>query len=73
MIIGAGDAAQILINDISTNKHFAKSKVVCAIDDDDTKTGKYINGIRVAGTRHDIITCAKKYAIDIIVFAMWKI
>ena len=70
MIIGAGDAAQILINDISTNKHFAKSKVVCAIDDDDTKTGKYINGIRIAGTRHDIITCAKKYAIDIIVFAI---
>lgn len=70
MIIGAGEAAQVLINDISSNKGFAKSEVVCAIDDDETKTGKYINGIRIAGTRHDIVTCAKKYAIDRIIFAV---
>ncbi len=70
MIIGAGEAAQILITDIASNKHFAKSEVVCAIDDDDTKTGKYINGVRIAGTRHDIITCAKRYAIDTIIFAV---
>ena len=70
MIIGAGEAAQVLINDIATNRSFAKSEVICAIDDDETKIGKYINGIRVAGTRHDIITCAKKYAIDTIIFAV---
>ena len=70
MIIGAGEAAQILITDIASNKHFAKSEVVCAIDDDDTKTGKYINGVRIAGTRHDIVTCAKRYAIDTIIFAV---
>ncbi len=70
MIIGAGEAAQVLINDISSNKGFAKSEVMCAIDDDDTKIGKYINGVRVAGTRHDIVTCAKKYAIDRIIFAI---
>ena len=70
MIIGAGEAAQVLINDISSNKGFAKSEVVCAIDDDETKTGKYINGVRIAGTRHDIVTCAKRYAIDRIIFAV---
>lgn len=70
MIVGAGEAALVLINDIATNKRFAKSEVVCAIDDDETKTGKYINGVRIAGTRHDIITCAKKYAIDTIIFAV---
>jgi FlaA1/EpsC-like NDP-sugar epimerase len=26
--------------------------------------------VRVAGTRHDIVTCAKKYAIDTIIFAI---
>ncbi len=70
MIIGAGEAAQILITDISTSKHSVNSKVVCAIDDDETKTGKFINGVRIAGTRHDIVTCAKKYAIDTIIFAI---
>ena len=70
MIIGAGQAAQILITDITTNEHFAKSEIVCAIDDDETKIGKYVNGVRVAGTRHDIITCAKRYSIDTIIFAV---
>ena len=70
MIIGAGEAAQVLINDIASNLHFANSEVVCAIDDDETKTGKFINGVRIAGTRHDIVTCAKRYSIDIIIFAI---
>ncbi len=70
MIIGAGEAAQILITDINTNKSFAKSEIICAIDDDETKIGKFINGVRIAGTRDDIITCAKKYAIDTIIFAI---
>ena len=70
MIIGAGEAAQVLINDVATNKGFAKTEVVCAIDDDETKIGRYIGGVRIAGTRHDIITCAKKYAVDRIIFAV---
>ena len=70
MIIGAGEAAQVLINDVGTNKSFAKSRIICVIDDDETKTGRYIDGVRIAGTRHDIVTCAKKYAIDTIIFAI---
>jgi len=70
MIIGAGEAAQILITDINTNKSFAKSEIICAIDDDETKIGKFINGVRIAGTRDDIITCAKRYAVDTIIFAI---
>ena len=70
MVIGAGEAAQVIINDVATNKSFAKSEIICAIDDDETKIGKYINGVRIAGTRHDIVTCAKKYDVDTIVFAI---
>ena len=70
MIVGAGEAAQILINDISRNKSFSNSKVVCVIDDDESKTSKFINGVEIVGTRHDIYSAAKKYAVDVIVFAI---
>ncbi len=70
MIIGAGEAAKILISDISRNVSFAKSVATCVIDDDDTKTGKTINGVKIVGTRDDIVSAAKKYGIDIIIFAI---
>ena len=70
MIIGAGEAAQIFINDVASNRSFVKSEIVCAIDDNETKIGKFISGVRIAGTRDDIVTCAKKYGIDTIVFAI---
>ena len=70
MVIGAGEAAQIFINDVTSNRSFVKSTIVCAIDDDETKVGKFISGVRIAGTRHEIVACAKKYAIDTIVFAI---
>jgi len=70
MIIGAGEAAQILINDINRNKQFSGSKVVCVIDDDESKISKFINGVEIVGTRHDIYTAAKKFGIDVIVFAI---
>ena len=70
MIIGAGDAAGILISDISRNDGFSNCVAVCAIDDDETKTGKYINGVKIVGTRHDIVSSAKKYSVDVIVFAI---
>ena len=70
MIVGAGEAAQILINDITRNKSFSNSKVVCVIDDDESKTSKFINGVEIVGTRHDIYTAAKKYSVDVIIFAI---
>ncbi len=70
MIIGAGEAARILISDITKNKGFSNSKVVCVIDDDETKISKFINGVEIVGTRHDIYSAAKKYAVDVIVFAI---
>ena len=70
MIIGAGEAAQILITDINRNKSFSNSKVVCVIDDDDIKSAKFINGVEIVGTRHDIYSAAKKYDIDVIIFAI---
>ena len=70
MIIGAGEAARILIADINRNDRFSGSEVVCAIDDDETKQSKFINGVEIVGTRYDIHSAAKKYEVDVIVFAI---
>ncbi len=70
MIIGAGEAARILITDINRNDRFAGSKVVCVIDDEEAKQSKFINGIEIVGTRHDIHSAAKKYEVDVIIFAI---
>lgn len=70
MIIGAGDATRILIEDIANNKSFSSAKVACLIDDDEKKVSKYVHNVKVVGTRDDIVPMAKKYNIDIIIFAI---
>lgn len=70
MLIGAGNAASLLIGDMYKNEAFKKSEIVCCIDDDESKIGQYINGVKIVGTRDDIVSCAKRFEIDLIVFAM---
>ena len=70
MIIGAGNATNVLIREISISHYLAKSRVVCVIDDNPNKVGKYIHGIKVVGTRDDIKEMAKQYDVDEIIFAI---
>ncbi len=70
MVIGAGSAGRIIINDIHANKKTLSYKVKCVVDDDETKLGQYICGVKVAGKTSDIISLAKEYKIDTIVFAI---
>ncbi len=70
MVIGAGDAANMFISDTYKNEVFRNSVVVCAVDDNEAKQGQYINGVKVVGTRHDIISAVKRYSVDTIVFAI---
>lgn len=70
MIIGAGDAANILIKEIKTSDHIHNLKVKCVIDDSIDKRGKYIQGLRIVGDRDNIIESAILYDIDEIVIAM---
>ena len=69
MIIGAGEAANIIIKDIITSNYSTMS-IKCIIDDDVNKWGKYIQGIRVVGGRDKIVECADLYDIDEIIVAM---
>ena len=70
MIIGAGNATNVLIREISISHYLANSRVVCVIDDNPNKVGKYIHGIKVVGTRDDIKDMAKQYDVDEIIFAI---
>ena len=70
MIIGAGNAAGILIHDIQSNYATVNCKVCCAIDDDPHKIGQTISGVKIVGDRNSILENAIKYNISTIVFAI---
>ncbi|MGN0492319.1 MAG: polysaccharide biosynthesis protein [Acutalibacteraceae bacterium] len=70
MIIGAGSAASMIINELNTNVPFAHCRIKCAIDDNPAKKGSYISGVRVVGGRECIIDTARKYEISTILFAI---
>ncbi len=69
MIVGAGEAANIIIKDIITS-NFSTMSIKCIIDDDTNKWGKFIQGIRVVGGRDKIVECADLYDIDEIIVAI---
>ena len=69
MVIGAGEAGNIIITEMKTSKHLNRN-VVCVIDDNPSKTGKYIRGVRIVGDRTKIKEAAKKYDVDEIILAI---
>ena len=68
MIIGAGSAASLLIKEI--RDAMDNSRVVCIIDDNPNKRGKYIHSIPIVGNRNAIEKNVKKYDIDEIIIAI---
>ena len=68
LIIGAGMAGNMLIHDIK--QHSPSQKELWVIDDDREKTGKYIYGAKVVGTRENIADAVREYGIDTIIFAI---
>ena len=69
MVIGAGEAANVIIKEI-VNSNFSTMIVRCIIDDDKGKWGRFIQGIKVVGGRDKIIEYAELYDIDEIIVAM---
>lgn len=68
MVIGAGSAATVLIRELRGRD--SGSQIICAIDDNPNKKNKYIQGVPIVGTRHDIERKARKYGADEIIIAM---
>lgn len=68
MIIGAGAAASLLIKELKYGP--GDARIVCIIDDNPAKRGKYIHGFQIVGNRNDIVQMAQKYSIDEIIIAI---
>ena len=69
MIIGAGSAGQILLRDLMTNNE-TNDKVVCIVDDNPNKWGRYIEGVKIVGGRDDILSSVEKYHVSKILVAI---
>ena len=69
LVIGAGEAGNNIIKEIAGSR-FLNMHVVGFIDDDKSKIGKYMHGVKVLGDRSDIIEIAKDYLVDEIIIAM---
>ena len=60
LIVGGGEACSMILSEYANSDHI-DANVRCIIDDDKSKQGTYIHGVRVVGGRDRIIACAKQF------------
>ncbi len=70
LLIGAGSAGAIIIDEFTKKEEYSKCKIKCVIDDNPYLKGKYILGIKIFGGRDSIPSAVKKYDISTIIFAI---
>ncbi len=63
MLVGAGAAGRMVLHDMNMATD-STDKVVCLIDDNPYKIGKYIDGLCISGNRYDIPQMVQKFAVD---------
>lgn len=69
MLIGAGDAGMLVLREFQNSEN-SQNRVVCIVDDDPLKHGKYLRNVKVSGGRKDIIRLAETMHIEEIVYAI---
>ena len=69
MLVGAGEAGNIIAREI-LQSHYSTMNLRCFVDDDTSKWGRYIQGIKVVGGRDQILEAADTYSIDEIIVAI---
>ncbi|MEQ8197845.1 MAG: nucleoside-diphosphate sugar epimerase/dehydratase [Clostridiaceae bacterium] len=69
MIIGAGSAGAMILNEIFSRRELKYNPTVL-VDDDRNKLGKRISGVTVEGDREDIPRLVKEKEIDLIIIAI---
>ena len=69
MLIGAGSAGQMILRDVNA-KGAQSNRVVCVIDDDPNKQGRYVEDVLVVGGREDILANVEKYKVNKIYLAI---
>ena len=69
MLIGAGAAGRMILRDVNKSEE-TKDRVVCIIDDNPNKWGRYIDGVKVVGGRESIPEAVKEHGIHKILMAI---
>ena len=69
MIIGAGNAGQAISRDIRRSREI-NDRVMCFIDDEPNKWGRYIDGVPIVGGRDSILENVEKFQIQKIYLAI---
>ena len=69
LIIGAGSCGQLIIEEI-IKQNPIKQKVVGVIDDNPSKIGTYLRGIKIVGNRNKIIDISEEKNVDLILISM---
>ncbi|ELC8351265.1 polysaccharide biosynthesis protein [Clostridium perfringens] len=69
LIIGAGSCGQLIIEEVRKQNPI-KQKVIGVIDDNPSKIGTYLRGIKILGNRNKIIEISEEKNVDLILIAM---
>ncbi len=70
LLVGAGQAADLLLRDFSRNRTLNTYNVLAMVDDDPAKVGCELHGVRVIGNLDKIPEIIGKYDIELVVIAM---
>ena len=70
LIVGAGEAGQMLTYQLLSQEQGASYRVVGLVDDDPTKHGLLVHGVRVLGGREVIPAAVRAENVDLIVIAI---
>lgn len=69
LLVGAGIAGHVVINEIKRNPQM-KKKIVGLLDDDINKVGRRIHNIKILGTTEDVEEIVNQHHIDEIIITM---
>ena len=72
LIMGAGEAAHLLLREIKTNAKLGLAPVGL-LDDDPEKLGRLVRGVKVLGSRHDIPRLARELRAEELIVAISSI
>ena len=70
MLVGAGDAGRLIIDEIYNNSYTYDARIVCVVDDNKSKVGSYIKGLKIQGTTKDIEELAERNKVKEIIIAV---
>ena len=70
LLVGAGDAGKMIIDEVFNNRADFDSRIVCVVDDNKNKLGSYIRGLKIEGTTKDIERLVLKHNVEEVIIAI---